>query len=70
MCDPSTTGQANSGYQSTSCSASADTVCTGRYSCNMIDFRIKHGFCEFFIWLTSLTCCFLIKHEFYVFESK
>ena len=31
VCDPSSTGQANSGYQSTACSASADTVCSGRW---------------------------------------
>ena len=49
VCDHTTTGQENSGYESTACALTADTVCTGRYTCNMIDFRIKHGFCEFFI---------------------
>ena len=32
VCDHTTTGQENSGYESTACALTADTVCTGRYT--------------------------------------
>ena len=32
VCDHTTTGQENSGYESTACALTADTVCSGRYT--------------------------------------
>ena len=31
VCDHTTTGNADSGYQTTACTATANTVCTGKY---------------------------------------
>ena len=31
VCDPTTTGNADSGYEATACTATANTVCTGKY---------------------------------------